>query len=169
MFSVTTAFHGMGAAAPGVAMTSKFLILVAFGLILGAERGKEEKAKTDRDNLQGRWEITSDGYYGNPEETNVSRRLFIAGDTFTFEEDGRVLSRGVFQLKPRQTPKAIDIEVTEGRVAFKGMKSLGIYKLDGDTLAWCWAELGSTDRPQALLADASHPRHNLLTFKREKP
>jgi uncharacterized protein (TIGR03067 family) len=79
------------------------------------------------------------------------------------------LSRGIFKLKPSQSPKAIDIEVIEGRVAFKGMKSLGIYKLDGDSLAWCWAELGSTDRPKDFIAHASHPRNCILTFKREKP
>jgi hypothetical protein len=49
------------------------------------------------------------------------------------------------------------------------MKSLGIYKLEGNLLTWCWSELGSSDRPRTFVADESHPGQNLLTFKREKP
>jgi uncharacterized protein (TIGR03067 family) len=150
-------------------MVSRFLILVALNLPLAAEETKEDKAKTDQENLQGHWEITSDGYYGSQRETNGTRRLMIEGETFTFEEDGRVLSRGTFKLKPSQSPKAIDIEITEGRVASRGSKYLGIYKLDGDTLAWCWAGLGSTDRPKDFIFHADYPRQNVLIFKRARP
>jgi uncharacterized protein (TIGR03067 family) len=85
------------------------------------------------------------------------------------EENSQVLSRGTFKLKPYQSPKAIDIEVSESRVGSKGMMSLGIYQLDDDFLAWCWGELGSTDRPKDFIPHADHPRHHLMTFQREKP
>jgi uncharacterized protein (TIGR03067 family) len=153
----------------GIAMTSGFMMLVAFSFPLAADEGKEEKVNTHQECLQGRWEITSEGYYGDSPETNSGRRLVIAGDTFTFEEAGRILSRGTFKLKPSESPKAIDIEVTEGRIAPRGSKYLGIYKLDGDILAWCWSGPGSTDRPRAFSAGPSYARHNLLTFKRVKP
>jgi hypothetical protein len=51
----------------------------------------------------------------------------------------------------------------------QGVKGLGIYKLRGDILTWCWAQLGSTDRPKNFIVQASHPRHHLLTFERVKP
>jgi uncharacterized protein (TIGR03067 family) len=149
-------------------MLSGLLLLVVFSLPL-ADEAKADNVKTDQDNLQGYWEITSDGYYGSQRETNSTRRLIIAGETFTFEENGRILSRGTFKLKPSQRPKAIDIEVTEGRIVARGSKYLGIYKLDGDTLAWCWSGPGSTDRPKAFSTGTGFTRHNLLTFKRAKP
>jgi uncharacterized protein (TIGR03067 family) len=152
-----------------IAMKSGLLMLLVFSLPFAAQAAKEENVKSDQDKLQGRWEITSDGYYGSQQDTSTTRRLVIVGDTFTFEEDGRFLSRGVFRLEPCQSPQAIDIEIIEGWLAFRQTRSLGIYELSGDNLAWCWAELGSTERPKDFIAHASGPRHNVLTFEREKP
>jgi hypothetical protein len=40
-----------------------------------------------------------------------------------------------------------------------GVKSPGIYRIDEDSLIWCWM----------FSAPAGHPRHDLLAFKRQRP
>lgn len=64
---------------------------------------------------------------------------------------------------------AIDLEIMESRAGFEGMRSFGIYNLDGDTLICCWAELGSTHRPKLFMAGRGRSCLGRLVFKRHNP
>ena len=76
--------------------------------------------------------------------------------------------QGTFKVDPSKKPKEIDMKITEDETGkHKGKTAQGIYALDGDTLKWCVAEPGTTERPKEFAAPAD-TKLMFITLKREK-
>ena len=143
------------------------MVLVA-GLLLGAAPApKEDEAKKDAEQLQGKWVFASldvDGKVDAPEDKK-GVTLVIEKDEFTLRDGDDVIIKGKFKLDPAHKPKAIDIQVTEGNR--KGKAMLGIYHLDKDSLKWSAAEPGDKNRPAEFTTKAG-AKYVTFTFKKKK-
>ena len=68
-------------------------------------------------------------------------RMFFEGNrSFVRDENGVANADLTFSLLPGQTPKAIDVHVTQGPQS--GQTNVGIYQFDGDNLKICWTRAG---------------------------
>jgi RNA polymerase sigma factor (sigma-70 family) len=131
----------------------------------GADKPKAEKAKSDKDKLQGTWVAVSGEAGGKkaPDEFIQKCQVVIAGDKITLaglvrgEKEKGV--EGTFKLDPATKPKAIDIGLTNREDA------LGIYEVAGDTLKICLVEATGNERPTEF---AGNDKQILIVLKRSK-
>src|SRR5207237_10598021 len=121
---------------------------------------------TDRERLQGTWEIVK------LEQTGTDRGEFIKehsptmkfdGDKYTFKA-GTAVERGEFKLDPKAKVPTLDYTITEGE--HKGKRQFGIYRLEGDTLKICLSEEGETTRPTSFTTRENAPDYVLSALKR---
>jgi uncharacterized protein (TIGR03067 family) len=130
------------------------------GLFLAAD-----DAKKDKEQLQGSWRPVSAEQGGKAQEEHL---LIFDGDTFTIKKRDQLFLKGTFTLDPSQSPKVIDMKVTEGRRdEHKGKEVHGIYELDKGALKWCTAEPGGKDRPKEF-ATKEGTKQMLVTLEKEK-
>jgi uncharacterized protein (TIGR03067 family) len=126
-----------------------------------------QDAKTDRDRLQGDWQLTAMTIDGRetPAEKTKDYRLRVRGDEYVVHitDTPRELK---FKIDPRQTPKAMDLTYQSGEN--KGRVNRAIYRLDGDTLTMCRHREADQDRPADF---ESKPGSGLVltVWKRGKP
>jgi uncharacterized protein (TIGR03067 family) len=116
--------------------------------------------------LDGDWSMVSgeaDGQAMPAEMVKTGKRSAKDGEV-TITIGGRVFFKAKFTIDPRKKPAAIDYDMTEGPT--KGKKQLGIYKLDGDTVTFCFAAPGK-ERPTEFTSPAASER-TLSVWKREK-
>jgi uncharacterized protein (TIGR03067 family) len=73
--------------------------------------------------------------------------------------------KGTFKTDATKKPKTIDMVVKE--VRNDGKTIVGIYEQDGDTLKWCAAEPGTTERPTEL-SSGDRSKRLFVTLRREK-
>jgi len=144
-------------------MTRYCVAFLAVGLLLAAD-----DAKKDKEQLQGSWRPVS-GEQGGKAQLDAKKHLLtFDGDTFTIKRGEQQVMKGTFTIDPSQSPKTIDMKVTEARRdEDKGKEVHGIYELDKGTLKWCTAEPGGTDRPKEF-ATAEGTKHMFVTLKKEK-
>jgi RNA polymerase sigma factor (sigma-70 family) len=131
------------------------------------EKSKSEaKAAAEKAKLKGTWKPTSAVDNGREEENPAEHRVIFDGDSFTIKKNGNDEAKGKFTIDVAANPKTIDMKVTEGK--HEGESLLGIYAWDGDSLKWCTAMPGATERPSKF---ASEPGSSLLfvVFEKEKP
>jgi uncharacterized protein (TIGR03067 family) len=135
-----------------------FVVLI----FMGADDPAKE-AKKDHDLLQGEWTGVS-LEMGGKESDNKEWKLYIRGDEWTVTQPGgHTLVANVVKIRPSKDPRQIDLsyKVPGG----KEQSSLGIYKLDDDTLTLCrtWA-------PQARPKDFKTTKAGgiLVVWKRVK-
>jgi uncharacterized protein (TIGR03067 family) len=139
--------------------------IVAFLAVVSLVTGvglscRAQDARTDREQLQGVWRFVSMERDGKAETPFGD--LTFEGDTFTVKQGGLLVVTGTFTLDPSQTPRAIDLNVTE---AERGEEIRGIYELGTDTLKWCLEEPGK-DRPKEFATKGTG--HYLYTLDRKK-
>jgi RNA polymerase sigma factor (sigma-70 family) len=130
----------------------------------GAEQPKaEEKPKSDKERLQGKWVPVSAEEEGKkvPEEEIKAKNfvMVFAGDKMTLpmKDDTREVE---YKLDPAKKPKEIDVAIEKGKVA------KGIYELDGDTLKLCIEKDPDGERPAKFATDGT--THVLIVLKRKK-
>jgi uncharacterized protein (TIGR03067 family) len=123
-----------------------------------AEVATRGHGKTDRDKLQGNWQITSldlgftvvkrDDKLPEWEDT-FSKEVFFTGD-----RHGHVgHSNSRFKLDESRIPKQITLYSDDGKTTFRG-----IYTLEGDTLTVCMNGDGaSVCRPEEFVAKKGQP------------
>jgi len=99
-----------------------------------------------------------------PETKYREGRLVMDGETFTYTDGGKLVSRGTRKLDPTKNPKALDDTHTAG--TFKGKTYLGIYELTDDGFKTCNGTAGQA-RPTSYV---TKPGSGLLlvVYKREK-
>ncbi len=71
---------------------------------------------------------------------------------YAFSFGAKVAESGTYKTDSTQTPATIDLMIVEGNPKEKGMKQLGIYKIEGDTLTVAVSKPGSTTRPKVFEA-----------------
>ncbi len=145
--------------------------LFAVGLVVAvaAAVGAQDKAEK----LDGSWLIVGmekagqklpDDFFKNAPEKE--RTVKIAGDKLTaMKKDGKEDSLTV-KFDPSKTPK--QVTTTEAKPGGKAETSVGIYKLDGDTLTICAVESEKeADRPKEFKT-AKDSNAMILVLKRLK-
>ena len=147
---------------------SRFLLLIFISLAVPSAMQAQE-AKTDRDNIQGVWEVATaeqEGKDFGEFVKEVSPKWIFNGTKYTFKA-GPNSEDGKFKLDTTGKLCAIDLIITEGKD--KGKYQLGIYQLDGNNLKMCFAAVGTPDRPAAFATKAKTPAaYVLVTLKRQK-
>jgi uncharacterized protein (TIGR03067 family) len=146
-------------------MKGKLVLVVAAGLLLGADKNKDDDSKKGQDALEGTWKVTSvetGGQKGGGDENVV---IEFKKDRYTVKLDGNEIEQGTFKLDPTKKPKTIDFSITKGNDM--GKKQPGIYDVDGDTLKICVTMPDKDDRPKEMASKADS-QHTLFVLKREK-
>jgi uncharacterized protein (TIGR03067 family) len=145
-------------------MKLRWVVLVATGLLLGADKPADE-AKKEIKKFQGTWKFDSVEAEGKKLSLDMFKdsTLVIKDDKFTFTE-GKETHKGTFKVDVSKKPKTIDITFTEGPE--KGKTIIGIYELEGDTYKVCLDPEGKK-RP-AKFATKEGSGIVLEVLKREK-
>ena len=136
-------------------------LALAAAIVIGSGlRAEDKKADLSGDlkKLQGTWVST-------PDNAQESRWVF-EGNKSTTTAGGREYVCEV-KVDPKATPHpTIDFMVIEGEDDAEGKTSLGIYKLEGDTLTLCVTlpDVGSRPTEFKTVEDETH----LFNLKREK-
>jgi uncharacterized protein (TIGR03067 family) len=117
-------------------------LFCAVGLAASGGSGTlaDEKAHVEKEvrKFQGAWTIESSETGGKKLPAGDLKGLIVTfeGDKHTVKKGDEVVQVGTQKLDPSQSPKAIDVIMTEG--PNKGAVMLGIYEIDGDTLKVCF-------------------------------
>jgi uncharacterized protein (TIGR03067 family) len=144
-------------------MRTKVLVVMVSGLLLGADG--QDRAKADKEKLQGRWMVTSGVMDGMKiPEDQIKGELVFKGNTYTYTAGDSEAGAGTFKLDPSKKPKFMDSVPSEGPV--KGQTIEEIYELHGDNLKICLA-LPGNNRPTEFKAPEGSGRW-LFTYKRAK-
>jgi uncharacterized protein (TIGR03067 family) len=102
-----------------------------------------QNIRTDLEVLQGAWSSVS----GRRAE------FLVCGAHFAFHFADGDIYMGSFTLDPFARPREMDVHVTAGPAPSIGQTARCIYELTGDTLRWCTAGPGQTDRPVRFPAE----------------
>jgi len=98
------------------------------------------------ENLQGEWTMVSQEQRGVkvPEEVVKLFKLTVKGDQWILSRQGQAGERKeTIKIDPSQNPGILDL------TGPAGFTSLGIYKLEGDTITLCRTiDRGDIDRPR---------------------
>lgn len=133
-------------------------------LLLGWLAVLEDDKPKAAELLQGRWSATAANQAGmelTPPELK-GRCLDITADKVFFEVQGAVKEEATYEADFSKEPVEIDLTYVKGEK--KGTKSLGIMKLDGDSLLLVFSPQGEP-RPQSFrLAPGS--KHDLFVLTR---
>jgi uncharacterized protein (TIGR03067 family) len=117
---------------------------VGFAASAGAGTQADQKADLEKEakKFQGAWTVESSETGGNKVPADDLKGLIVTfeGDKHTVKSGDEVVQVGTQKLDPSQSPKAIDVTMTEG--PNKGDVMLGIYEFDGDTLKVCFDPKG---------------------------
>jgi RNA polymerase sigma factor (sigma-70 family) len=102
-----------------------------------ANQGETRQSTTsaprkDLDMLQGTWRVVGTEEGGNEIEVALKETFVVKSGTITYCQDGKAQVTMKITLMPGKTPKAIDLEFTDGKE--KGYKNHAIYELSGDRL-----------------------------------
>jgi len=122
--------------------------------------------KKDLAQLQGEWAMVSGSADGMemPEALRQTAQRVCKGEETTVTVGGQLIMKAKFTLDPAKKPKAIDYDVLDGPT--KGMKHLGIYEFEGETVKFCFAAPGD-ERPAEFVSKAGD-RRTTSVWKRVK-
>lgn len=111
------------------------------------------------DALAGKWKVAEMNDAGTALPAEEAAKLAYTFDKDKFEQfkDGKSVRKGQLVAAPGDGEKQLDRYDT-------GVVMHGVYKLDGDTLTWCYS---SAARPTKFAADAATAT-TLLVLKRDK-
>ena len=130
-------------------MNAQLLPALALGLLMVAADDAAEKAKAkDLAAFQGEWRVTWIERDGEKIELDDDAVYAIKGNKWL--KGGREISS--IEIDPSCTPKLLNLTrlVDDAK---KGFKMEGIYKIDGDTMVWCYyTGEGIKNRPQRFRA-----------------
>ena len=113
------------------------IAFIMLGLLATSGQGNGDRAREDLKLLQGVWHGVSleSGGKTAPADFVQKGRYVFKGNTVTIFEGDKKLGRGKVVLDTSSSPKAIDLIALDG--PDKGKTTVGIYKIEGDTLTLC--------------------------------
>jgi uncharacterized protein (TIGR03067 family) len=142
------------------------LLALTFGAV--AAPGKEKKEdKDDAKKMEGEWQVTDWVQGGTPLGAGALEGCTwtVKGDKYTFVLGGNT-EEGTFKLDPAKKPATIDLDITAGNC--KGNKQEGIYKIEGDTMTFCFNRPGAAGRPGDFKSTEDGDTFIVATLKRKK-
>ena len=147
------------------AWRSLLIGLAAFNIV-PALADDDPAIKKDLAQLQGEWAMLSGSADGMeiPEAMRQTAKRVCKGEETTVMVGGQLIMKAKFSLDPAKKPKAIDYDVLDGPT--KGMKHLGIYEFEGETVKFCFAAPGD-ERPAEFVSKAGD-RRTTSVWKRVK-
>ncbi|HJZ93980.1 MAG TPA: TIGR03067 domain-containing protein [Gemmataceae bacterium] len=152
-------------------MKSCMLVAATLGLLVATAWGDAapklpKEDKDDLKKLQGDWTFTAweTGGRALAKEALETAKWTVKGDKYTFEMGG-VEEEGTIKFDSAKKPATIDLAITSGNDA--GKNQVGIVRIDGDTVTFCFARPGAEDRPTEFKTTADD-NHILVTVKRVK-
>jgi uncharacterized protein (TIGR03067 family) len=148
-------------------MHRPLLALIPILVLLGASRAGEADAKKELKKLQGTWKVILSEVNGTTMPKQAFKKVLveIKDDRVIFKDNGKVYEEAELKLDPKADPKEIDYKYVVGLK--KGVKELGIYRLQGEQLTICMAQ-GRQKRPTEF-ASKKGIGDQLLTLKRVTP
>ncbi len=135
--------------------------LAFFGAVLvayGARGDDAPKVSGDLKKMQGTWVNAAEG--------EAELRWVFNGTTVKSTVNGVEYTSTITVAEKAEPLPTIDFAVTDGPEEFKGKKTLGIYKIDGDKLTICVAMPDTGKRPSEL--KAVQDEAFLFELKRDK-
>ena len=125
-----------------------------------------KELKSDLSKLEGDWVFVSWEHAGVKlvEQARESAKWSVKGDKYKFEIQG-IGEEGTLKLDSSKKPATIDLAITEGND--KGKSQLGIYKIEKDTITFCFARPDARERPTEFSTNAEN-NQILVTLKRAK-
>ena len=130
-------------------MKLRLLVVVAAGLMLGAEEPKKEDVAAEVKKFEGTWVLESmvvAGMEATAEQLKMADFTLVVKDgKFALKGAGQEVDM-TMKLDPGKAPKTYDAEGG-------GQKTLGIYKFDGGKLTVCFVPDGK-DRPKEFKSAA---------------
>jgi len=135
-------------------------------LVIAASSGPPEAVKKDLAALEGDWTMVSGQADGQPmpdEMLKTAKRVSKAGET-TVTMGAQMFLKAKYTIDPSKNPKTIDYDMTDGFT--KGKKQFGIYKIDADTVTFCFAS-PEKDRPKEFTSPPGSG-NTLSVWKKEK-
>lgn len=128
----------------------------------------DDAAKKDQAQLEGTWIMVSREIMGMKasadELKKVNGKLVVKGDKIAFWTADKVLSEDTFKIDAAAKPRTLDLKGVTG--VTKGLTSLAIYELSGDSLKVCFS-LPDGRRPTEFTSPADK-EWILAAYKREK-
>lgn len=148
-------------------MSKAICILAVFFFVLDGASAGEAK------NLEGKWEIVELIAYGKKVDFNLIKgtKFTFAKDKLTIQPPNDKIEEFVtrtfsFKVDTTKQPNEVELLVLDGKE--KGLKSVGIYELKGDTLRWCQSDATkSPERPKGFASPEKSAIY-LFTLKRTK-
>lgn len=142
-------------------------ITLTVALILPADDPKGEAVRSQLERHQGTWAVVAFEHDGQetPEETLGEIERVVMGNRAVWRRNGETFSETTIEIDPAKEPKAIDVIPDGG--PFKGRRTPGIYKLDGDRLTICMGQPDG-ERPEAFAAGKGS-RRTLMVLERSRP
>jgi uncharacterized protein (TIGR03067 family) len=120
------------------------VVVVAAGLLVGADDPKKDAGKkSDKDLIQGTWNIEKadrDGNAASPDEIK-GLQLIFKDDKYTLKTPGGGDLEGTFKLDPAKKPKQLEATLASGETL------KGIYKIEKDTFTLCISVVPGGERP----------------------
>jgi uncharacterized protein (TIGR03067 family) len=142
------------------------LSVVPIGAHAWQERAaREGDARSDLQELQGTWQLTSFENGTKVKQEVKDRTLFVGANLYVSRDGAKVSQIGTLRLATGRTPRSIDVVVRKGEHEDSTM--LGIYELKDDTLKVCFDAQGDS-RPKTFDAPADSKRF-VAVYKRVRP
>jgi uncharacterized protein (TIGR03067 family) len=146
-----------------ILMTAR-AVLPGVVILLIAAAMPAQDVKKELDSLQGEWTMVSLEQKGKvaPDEAVKQYKLTIKGSQWTVVSPAGQETSMTFKIDPSKDPKAMDLTI---KLDEKEVVSLGIYKLQDDTLTLC-RTAGKKERPKEFKTTAE--AGILVVWKRAK-
>jgi uncharacterized protein (TIGR03067 family) len=141
-----------------------FLAAVALAMMTAVCAADEDAASAEMKELEGTWQLVSavkDGKETPDEVVQKIRVVIKAGKHSVYFGDEVAVKEVPFAVDPTTNPKTTLDTLPDGK------EIKGIYKLNGDSLISCVADVGE-DRPSEFVSKPGSG-HTLRTFKRVAP
>ena len=158
-------------ASVGVASVALLTLLIVW--LLGAAPGDDVRPprtagvnhKSDAERIRGVWQMTALEVGGQANDPGNMRMVFEDGHCRLTDDGDNEVLRMAFQLDPKQTPPAIDLEYS---LESRRMIGRGVYRLDSDALTICYRFQAETPPPRpSQFATHAGADEMLFTLQRE--